>query len=109
MVRVEMGEADGRRAPALERLYRWQERMGRQRGNPLSSRLDGLTRRHLVLGSFVQAVSFFVVEFLVFSALFGFHLFILGIWAITAALVLVFNIGYYRWLRRNRQTDTGTH
>ena len=61
----------------------------------------------MILGSFVQAASFFALEFLVFWALLGFHVFILWIWAISAALLLAFNLGYYRWLRRKQHMDDG--
>ena len=68
--------------------------------NPLSSRLDRLSRRHVILGPLVQSASLFVVLFLLFWALLGFHSLMVEMCAVGALLLLLFNVGYYRWLAR---------
>ena len=89
-------------APALIRLYMWQERTAQRWGNPLSSALDRFSRRHTIIGPVLQAVSLFAATFVVIWALTGFrHTVVIGficICAVGAFLLLLFNLGYYRWL-----------
>jgi len=84
-------------------MYLRQERGAERWRNPLSSRLDRLSRRHVFLGPFVQSVSLFALLFLVLWAVFGFYLFVLGLCAVGGCLLLVFNLGYYRWLTRRHE------
>ena len=95
-------------APTFDRLYLWQERTARRWGNPLSSALDRFSRRHTVIGPVLQATTLFVLLGLVFWAMLRFRQPLAAVLfsGIAAVLLLLFNIGYYRWLRRKQQTET---
>src|SRR5271170_8223283 len=85
-------------AALAERVFLWQERTAERWGKPLSSRLDRLSRHHVILGPLLVSVILFVGSALVLWALFGLYLVIDGVSAVAAYLLLIFNIGYYRWL-----------
>ena len=52
----------------------WQEGTSERWGNPLSSRPDRLSRRHVILGPLLVSVILFVVSSLAIWALFGLYL-----------------------------------
>jgi hypothetical protein len=87
-------------------MYLRQERGAERWRNPLSSRLDRMSRRHVILGPLMQSVSLFALLSLVSWALFGFYLFVVGLFAVGACLLLMFNLGYYRWLTRRHEGPT---
>jgi hypothetical protein len=96
--------------PGFDRLYRWQERVSREWGNPLSLALDRLSRRHVTVGPLLQATSLFVLAFFVFWALLDFsHSLAAAIFSGAGAIsLLLFNLGYYRWLNSKQQMHAGT-